>query len=112
MIFSDKQIWQIKKYNGLLLIALLLIQAHFIVGDYYSDGTLSYATMKSLFQKPHIKLFSTIFYGSLFLHIFTAVKAVVALRQQDRTIRKRVEKVVLLICSLCLLVVTIGIWSI
>lgn len=111
-MFSNQQIWQIKKYNGLLLVILLLIQAHLIVGDYYSDGTLRYEQFLTLLQKSHIKLFSTLFYGSLSLHLITAVSGVLSLRLQDRRKRVGAQRVLYGGSILFLFLITVVIWRV
>lgn len=102
----DKRfLWNLKKWNGVALVLLILIHAHFIVGHYYSDGSLRYGDLIELYEQWWVKLFSLLLNLSLMLHCITAGEAIVSLLVKKAK-RAILFKAVVLPLSFILLILT------
>lgn len=99
-----KTIWKLKKYNGLIVVTLMMIQAHSVFNVYLTDGALTYLQIKEIYSQWWVKLFALLFHGSIAMHLFTAADAMSVLFTQKETIRKTVQKAIATIALLFFLI--------
>lgn len=111
-MLSQKSLWSIKKFNGLLLVILIMIQAHFIMGRYYSAGTISYELVTSIYGEIKIKLFSIMLNLSLAVHIFTTIEAVSRLKSSCASKRKRARFIATTLALILFLCTTYLVWRV
>ncbi len=107
---SEKTLWKLKKWNSLTLVILVLIQAHFLIGHYYSDGSLTYSVVKNLYSKTSLKIFSTLFNTAIAIHIYTALNSVFRFYIDDQKKRERINKLLLTILIVLLSLFTVPVW--